>query len=225
MRKELREIMPWILFAAIAFLAIGFLILTMEEPKTNYRWRFSDIKPGTEVQLNNLLKYSILTINGAWLFVISLALGLALGIRQFWITFFTKTWAFEFHRSVNRRTILIAKLSAACIAFILALGTVWTFLFIYASRPEYFMVPPSLRNYLEGWIFITLGFLAYLATALTALTKARWYTTKIVPLGFAFLILLCTLLQPNPSWSIITLIIGIVILLSQVTYTFLNREF
>jgi hypothetical protein len=166
-----------------------------------------------------------LTINGIWLFLISIGLGLAIGVRQFWIAFFTKTWAFEFHRSVNKQTILIAKLSAGIIGFLLAMGTVWTLFYFYASRPDYFMVPPSLRNYLEGWIFITLGFLAYLAIALTALTRAHWYTTKMVPVAFAFLVLMCTLLDPTLTGALITLLIGTVILLSQVTYTFLNREF
>lgn len=225
MQKELREILPWILLAAISFLAIGLFIITMESRHPNYRWQFQNIKPGAEVRLNNIIMPSVLTINGVWLFTVSLALGLVLGIRQFWIAFFTKTWAFEFHRSVKRQTVLYAKLSAAIIAFLLALGAIWTFFYIYSSRPGVFIVRPSFRNFLEGWIFIALGFLAYLATALTALVRTRWYTTKIFGLAFASLIVFRTISQSNPGWALITLIIGAVILLSQVTYTFLNREF
>lgn len=225
MQKELREILPWILLAAISFLAIGLFIITMESRHPNYRWQFQNIKPGAEVRLNNIIMPSVLTINGVWLFTVSLALGLVLGIRQFWIAFFTKTWAFEFHRSVKRQTVLYAKLSAAIIAFLLALGAIWTFFYIYSSRPGVFIVRPSFRNFLEGWIFIALGFLAYLATALTALAGTRWYTTKIFGLAFASLIVFRTISQSNPGWALITLIIGAVILLSQVTYTFLNREF
>lgn len=225
MRKELREILPWVLLAAITFFVIGMFVITLEERNTYYRGRFSNMNPGTEADLHTFVESSILAVNGVWLFLISLALGIALGIRQFWIAFFTKTWAFEFHRSVNRQTILLAKLFAAIIAFLLALGTIWTFFCVYSSRPGFFMVPPSFRNFLEGWVFIALGFLAYLAATLSALTRVRWYTTKIFPLAFAFLLLLCTFTLSHLSWALVTLIIGIVILLSQVTYTFLNREF
>ena len=225
MQKELREILPWILLAAIAFLAIGLFIMTMERNHPNYSWRVQNIDPGAEVRLHDIITQSVLFLNGAWLFTVSLALGLVLGIRQFWIAFFTKTWAFEFHRSVKRQIVLYAKLSAAIIALLLALGAVWTFFYIYSSRPGLFIVRPSFRNFLEGWIFIALGFLAYLATALTALAGTRWYTTKIFGLAFAFLIVFRTILQSNLNWALITLIIGAVILLSQVTYTFLNREF
>ncbi len=225
MQKELREILPWILLAAISFLAIGLFLITMESHHPNYSWRFQNINPGAEVRLNDIIMPSVLTMNGVWLFTVSLSLGLVLGIRQFWIAFITKTWAFEFHRSVKRQTVLYAKLSAAIIAFLLALGAIWTFFYIYSSRPGVFMVRPSFRNFLEGWIFIALGFIAYLATALTALAGTRWYTTKIFGLAFAFLIVCRTISQSNPGWALITLIIGAVILLSQVTYTFLNREF
>ena len=129
MQKEIREILPWILLAAISFLAIGLLIITMGSRHQNYNWRFQNIEPGTEVRLHDIITQSVLMVNGAWLFTVSLALGLILGIRQFWITFFTKTWAFEFHRSVKRQTVLYAKLSAAIIAFLLALGTIWTFFY------------------------------------------------------------------------------------------------
>lgn len=225
MRKELREILPWILFAAIAFLAIGLFIITLEEHNPRYNWRYSSLVPGSNVDMHQLLITSVLSVNSIWLFLISIAFGLAIGIRQFWIAFFTKTWAFEFHRSVNRRTVLIAKLSAAIIAFLLAMGGTWTFFYIYSSRPDLFMVPPSMRNFLEGWIFIALGFLAYLATALTALSRAHWYTTKAFALPLAIIILSIVFSQWKLGQALIAIMIGIVILLSQVIYTFLNREF
>lgn len=225
MQKEFRELRPWILFAAIAFLAIGFFTITLEEHRPGYNWRYSGFRPGNNVDMYQLLATSVLGTNGVWLFLISIAFGLAIGIRQFWVPFFTKTWAFEFHRSVNRRTVLTTKLLAAIIAFLLALGAIWTFFYIYTSRPDFFMVPPSIRNFLAGWILIAVGFLAYLATALTALTRAHWYTTKAFGLPFAIIILSIVFSQWKLSQALITLIIGIVLLLSQIIYTFLNREF
>ena len=86
------------------------------------------------------------------------------------------------------------------------------------------MIPPAFRNFIEGWIFIALGFVTYLGTALVGLSKARWYTTKIFGLGFATLVFFM-IFHWKLSWVFATLIIGAVILLSQITYTFLNREF
>ena len=225
MKKEFREILPWMLFAAIAFLAIGFFNITLLGHNPGYNWQYSGFEPGLDVDMHQLLSSSVLGINSVWLFLISIAFGLAIGIRQFWVPFFKKTWAFEFHRSVNRRTVLIAKLLAGIIAFLLALGTIWTFFYIYSSRPDLFMVPTSIRNFLEGWILIALGFLIYLATALTALARAHWYTTKAFGLPFAIFILSVTFSQWKLSQALITIIIGIVLLLSQIIYTFLNREF
>jgi hypothetical protein len=180
---------------------------------------------GNEVDSYQLIRYSPLKFTGPWLLITSIGLGLVLAVRHFWIPLFTKTWAFLIHRSVSRQTILGAKLAAATVALVVSLGAVWIGLYRYAGRLELFTVPPPAGLFIEGWLFIVLGLVVYLGTALTAISNARWYTTKIFGLAFATVVVCMTFLQWRISWAFAVVIIGIVILLSQIIETFLNREF
>jgi hypothetical protein len=121
--------------------------------------------------------------------------------------------------------ILGAKLTAATVAFVVSLGAVWVGLYWYACRPELYEVPPPGRIFIEGWLFIMLGLVAYLGAALVNLIKARWYTTKIFGLAFATVVIFMIILQWRLSWAFAIVIIGVVVLLSQIINTFLNREF
>jgi hypothetical protein len=159
------------------------------------------------------------------LFCFSIGLGLVLGVRQFWIPHFTRTWPFLLHRSVSRKTILAAKLIAASIAFVISLGTVWVALYWYANRPEVFPIPQTPRVFIEGWIFIMLGFVTYLGTALSSLIPAKWYTTKIFGLAFATVIIVTTLSQWTLVGIFTVIAVSVAILLSQIFDTFLRREF
>jgi hypothetical protein len=126
---------------------------------------------------------------------------------------------------VSRQTILGAKLAAATVAFVVSLGFVWIGLYWFAGRSELFTVPPPVRIFIEGWLFIVLGLVVYLGTALTALSTARWYTTKIFGLAFATFFIFMIILQWRLGWAFAMAIISIFVLLSQIIDTFLNREF
>lgn len=225
LRKELRESLPWILLAAIVFLAVGGLCLRAEVYHRDHNWYYSRLSPGSAVEPYRLTRYSALQMTGSWLLVTSIGLGLALGVRHFWIPYFTRTWPFLLHRSVSRQTILGAKLAAAAVALVVSLGAIWIGLYWYACQPELFMVPPPVRVFIEGWLFIVLGLVAYLGTTLVSLSTARWYTTKIFGLGFATIAICMIILQWRLGWAFAVLIVGAAILLSQIIDTFLNREF
>ena len=225
LRKELRESLPWMLLTAIVFLAIGGFILRAQAYHGSPNWYYSSLSPGNVVDSYQIIRYSPLRMIGSWLLVTSFGLGLALGVRHFWIPLFTKTWSFLLHRSVSRQTILGAKLTAATVAFVVSLGFGWTVLYRLACRSELFMLPPPGRVFIEGWLFIVLGLVAYLGAALTALSTARWYTTKIFGLAFATVVICMIFSQWRLSWAFAIVIIGIVVLLSQIIDTFLNREF
>jgi len=225
LRKELRECLPWMLLATIAFFAIGGFFLRAEAYDRSYYWRYSRISPGTTVSHYDLTYYQTLNLTGPWLFFLSIGLGLVIGTRQFWIPHFTRTWPFLLHRSVSRKTILAAKLTAGTIAFVISLGTVWVALYWYACQPEVFIVPPTFRVFIEGWIFIMLGLVVYLGTALSGLSTANWYTTRIFGLVFATVIIVTTLSQCTLVGIFTVIAISVIILLSLIFDTFLRREF
>jgi len=225
LRKELRESLPWMILAAIILLAIGGFVLRAQAYHGPPSWYYSSLSPGFAVEHHQLTRFSPLQMTGSWLLITSIGLGLVLAVRHFWIPHFTRTWPFLLHRSVSRQMILGAKLAAATVAFVVSLGSVWIGLYWYASRPELFTVPPPGRIFIEGWLFIVLGLMAYLGAALVDLSMARWYTTKIFALAFATVVMFMIILQWRLSWAFAIMIIGVVVLLSQIIDTFLNREF
>lgn len=225
LRKELRECLPWMLLAALVFLAFGgFFLRALAYEHRDYRY-YPNFSAGTLVGSGQLTQHTPLLLTGSCLFCSSLGLGLILGVRHFWIPHFTRTWPFLLHRSVSRKTILAAKLTAALIACVISLGTVWVALYWYANRPEVFAIPPTFRVFIGGWIFIMLGLVAYLGTALSGLSTANWYTTKIFGLAFATVIIVTTLSQWTLVGIFTVIAVSIAILLSQIFDTFLRREF
>jgi hypothetical protein len=225
LKKELCECLPWMLLAAIAFLALGVLFLRTQ---INYRtpsWYYNDLSPGTIVRPYLFTYYSILGVTGPLLLLSSIGLGLVLGIRHFWIPNFTRTWQFLLHRSVSRSTILAAKLTATMIAFIISLGPVWIGIYRYACRPEAFPIPQTPKIFIEGWIFIMLGLVTYLGTALSGLSRAKWYTTKIFGLIFAAIVIFSTFPQCSLVLIFTMIAVSAAILLSRIFDTFLKREF
>jgi hypothetical protein len=225
--KEFHECLPWMLLAAILFFAFGGFSLRIQgyDTNPNFEWNRSYTSPGEVIEVPRLVFPSPLKMVGPWLFCSSIGLGLILGIRQFWIPHLTRTWLFLLHRSVDRSTILIAKLVAALTLLVVAIGPVWIGLYWHTCRPELFIIPPTARTFIEGWIFIILGFVAYLGTALSGLSEAHWYTTKIVGFSFATIIIFTTTMLSSLGWAFIVIAFGIVLLLSQVFDTFLRREF
>ena len=224
LRKELRECLPWMLLAAIVLLVFGGFFLRAETYYESDR-HYSRLSAGTVVDHYQLTFYPTLNLTGPWLFCLSIGLGLVLGIRQFWIPHFTRTWPFLLHRSVSRKSILAAKLSAGTIAFVISLGPVWIGLYWYACRPEVFPIPQTVRVFIEGWIFIMLGLVAYLGTALSGLSTANWYTTKIFGLVFAAFVILTTFSQCSLVWVFTVIAVSAAILFSRIFDTFLRREY
>jgi hypothetical protein len=225
LKKELRESLPWMLLAAIAFFAMGGFFLWSEAYNASHYWRYSRLSPATILSYYDLSYHPEMMEMGNCLLLVSIGLGLVLGVRHFWIPHFTRTWPFLLHRSTNRQTILAAKLSAAAIAFVISLGSVWIVFYQYACREGAFAIPPTPRTFIEGWIFIMLGIVVYLATALSGLSRARWYTTKIFGLAFATIVIIWMFGQ----WRLISAFVMIVacaaILLLQIYDTFGEREF
>jgi hypothetical protein len=236
LRKELRECLPWMLLAAIFLIVFGGIALWEQTQMDTINARYPVYSPGSEVQrfqithdpdisVYSLAKHYPISGAGQFLLVASLGLGLVLGGRQFQMEQTTKIWSFLIHRSVSRQTVLWSKLIAAAIVFTISLGTIWSIFYWYSQRPGLFAVPSTCRIFVEGWIFVILGFMVYLSTALAGISSARWYTTRLFGVVFAGLIVAVVLGQWSLLWAFIFIMFGIAILLSQIVDTFLNREF
>ncbi|RKY07926.1 MAG: hypothetical protein DRP65_09815 [Planctomycetota bacterium] len=225
LKKELCETLPWIVLAAFLLVFCGAIFIG---EYTRQRRGFTEpatISPRSFVRMDTFREEMPLRDIGALLLYTSCCLGLVLAVRQFLVPSFLKTWAFTIHRSVSRTTILLGKFAAAIIALILSCGIIWTLFCWYASKPGLFQMPLRQRTFAEGWIFISLGLVVYLGTVLSALSTARWYITRMFGLVFASCIYMLLLLQTGLALCLATIIVSLVILVSQIIHTFLNREF
>jgi hypothetical protein len=219
-KKELRECLPWILLAAIALILIAGIIL-QNLALRQATWTTEMIESKLSINYSR----PPLQDSAVILFLVSIALGLILGFQQYWLPGFRGIWPFILHRSVSKQILLTSKITAGAIAFILSCGITWTLLYFYSCLPGLFLTPPAFRFYLEGCLLILIGFAVYLAMALSGLSSARWYTTKVLPLLFAAVILVAVLGQWNLLFIFITLVVGILIILVQLFDTFLKKEF
>jgi hypothetical protein len=223
LKKELRECLPWAVAAAALLLIFGSLKL-WHNPEYQLRYWYSTFSRYSEVYNYSLIKYPMGDV-GSLVFISAVGLGLALGVRQFWVDDFTGTWGFTLHRSSHRTMILVAKICAAFISVIVAVGLVWCYLFWRANSPDCMLVPPSKRHFIEGWLTAGIGFMFYLGAGLVGLSKAKWYTTKLIGLGFVLWMFITINEQWKLWWGFGTLAIGAVILLCLMWETFLKRQF
>jgi ABC-type transport system involved in multi-copper enzyme maturation permease subunit len=223
-KKELRESLPFILAAGLLMLTLGSLFLKVITG-LRYRNYYSCYDSMTSIVSYGIQTTSALSEVGPWLLVLSIALGLAIGIRQFWVAFYSRTWGFEICRPITRASILASKIIAAIIGFVLSVGLVWSLLFWYISQPGIWYAPPVVRIYIEGWIFIALGFVVYLSVALAGLSSANWFTTKLFSLVFALYILIACTCDWRLPLIFLFIAVSILILLSQITENFLKRQF
>jgi hypothetical protein len=167
---------------------------------------------------------SPLAMVGPLLIFISIVCGISMG-TPFWMLGFRKTWYFLLHRSASRVMILISMITAAVITLVVFTGGCWTLLFLYASVPGHSILPPTPRVYLEGWLFISLGLVFFFGTALTGISTARLYTTRLFGIILAVITFIVIFMSLDIIWAFIVVALSILILASQVFYVFINRDF
>ena len=104
-------------------------------------------------------------------------------------------------------------------------GVLWTVLFLLASRPGVLPFPPRGAILAEGWVFVLLGAVTYLGTALSALGKTRWYTTRMVPLAFAALVVFMVFAVYSYAAVATILVVGLAVLLVRLFHRFAVNDF
>lgn len=226
-KKELYECLPWFLVAVIFLLFIGSISLySASVYRREMSYPYISIDPDMPIlAVYQLTRTGTLSAVTHILFMTVIGLGLCLGIRQFWYPYFTKVWGFELHRSVNRSAILFSKVIAAFLAFVFSAGLLWYFFYLYARNGKVFMVSPPLRHLIEGWIITAVGFIVYLGTVKSGLSRARWYTTKMFGLGFSIFIIVVVFSQYQIGWAIAAIIAGVFIFMIDILETFQSKEF
>ena len=226
MKKELRMILPWAILAAAVFTLIGTVVMCVifkqeRDVFSGYNWNWKD-------ESLNISWWQMRFRNpfgplGAWLFFISIGLGLILAVRQFWMPNFSKTKSFELHRPINRGWILSAKLLSAMLVMTISVGGVWVaFYRIGHHRFPNILITEML---IQGWIFIAIGYVVYLCLAVCGTDRSKWYATKKVPIVLAILIFITTFTQVQIYIALGIIGCAMAVLMVQLASLFLNRDY
>jgi len=222
-KKEFRESLPWVLLASFLYLMISVLLIKMVSTSGGpYYHRYT---PGEEINQWSLIVRCPISPAAGWLTVLVLALGVIIGVRQFWIPTFSREWGFLLHRSVSRSSVLFAKLIVAAVSVFGCFGLVWTAVYLYSKSPGLFISPPGLRIYFEGLIWVALGYVVYLGTAVSGVSMAKYYTTKLFGLAFAFFVFFVIPNQSSVLSAFLIISIAVVIILLHLVHAFTIREF
>jgi hypothetical protein len=220
LKKELRDSLPWILLSLVLLLAIGWFAISTQIPGQG-SWFQAKLQSDKMIEI-----FQLDIMHGATSVIlnISLGLGLVLGIVQFWIPGFSRTWQYLIHRSVRKSTIITAKLTSVIIIMSL-LSLEWVLLAGYTHISKEIIIPADAGMVYLGIFYGYFGLLVYLGTAICAITKAHWYTTKMLGLAFALFMILIIIYLANFIQAFIAFIIVFIILALQVYQTFSQREF
>jgi hypothetical protein len=107
----------------------------------------------------------------------------------------------------------------------LCLSLAWLLLAGITGISERIIIPPDSGIVGLGIFYAYLGFIVYMGTALCAITKARWYTTRMFGLFFVFIMFLAILPQTSFVHAFFITVIFFVVLIVQIYEIFLQREF
>ena len=222
LKKELRICLPWLLLCILVFGLFGTLTIRggMLNQKHYLEQGYQDGHPYYNYVLNTPI-YEI----GPLILMIAMALGVLLAIVQFFLPELFRTWAFTIHRSINPHLIVWSKFAAAGITFLISLGLLWTLFYSYAAVPGRFYLPIFFKTYLEGWIYILAGLIAYWGTALAAISTAHIYTTRLLGLAVATGAIFLMVLQTSITGAVISAAVGAAVLIVQIFHTFMSREY
>lgn len=224
LKKELRQCLPWTIFASTVTIIAGLIILYLSSQMWFYNTHWYSLSRYRYLDWSLFLQKNYLLELSNFVMAVCIILAFVLAIIQFWIPGITGTWSFTIHHPVKKTSILWSKCIIAVSCILISQGTIWVILFLY-SKSGIFPLPPRTRVLAEGFAIIITCIYVYWAAALAGINPAKWYTTKIFPLLQAVLfIVILAAFTSFLYWSVAYIVLSMVMLI-QLRSTFLTREF
>jgi ribosomal protein L37E len=118
------------------------------------------------------------------LFIAPLA-GLLMGIVQMLFETKPDNWGFVVHRPVSREQIFIAKCAAGLLLLYVSLIVPCMLAWVWAARPGNLAIPFQGRMVLPMLADVLNGGCYYFVGMLVTLRRARWFGSRLLPLGIA----------------------------------------
>jgi hypothetical protein len=183
--KELREIG---LMGALCSLCM--LVVVLGQMSLEFDWSRLTVVSllRTQPQFAHPVPFVDDSLDG-WVVLCGGGLALVLGGWQTLGETFRKTWSFLWHRPMKRPLIVATKLATGLAVLAVSLGVPLLILAVWAAAPGTHPSP------FEWWMTEHIGRLAfaltpiYLAAFLCGMRDARWYGSRLLPLGAAAIVL------------------------------------
>ncbi len=223
LKKDIKDAIPWILVSIISLYILCLFSVRMRLYSMNQEG-YGGFKNGEIVNQNYILREDVLQGSTVLMFFITILLGLALGFIHFWKPGIRKTWQFIIHRSTTRTAILLSKISVAAI-MVICMSLAWLLFVKIVSNFKSVIIPPEAGIVRLGVFYAFLSFIAYISIALCALTKARWYTTKLFSIIFGLVMYAIIISQAYFYRAVFIFVLAFVVLIIQLYQVFLQREF
>jgi ABC-type transport system involved in multi-copper enzyme maturation permease subunit len=170
-RKDLRQ---YGLVAVLALLVVGGFLVDIVNLIPYYRGRLYDY---TAFPLNHDTAM-LLTA------VIFPLIAAAIGFAQFFFETKPDLWAFFVHRPVSRATLFYGKVAAGLIMFLAVTVIPYTLAVLWQADPAHIPAPFDWSLALPGYLDILHSLAFYFAAVVVARRQARWFGSRIFPLGF-----------------------------------------
>jgi hypothetical protein len=123
-------------------------------------------------------------------------------------------WAFLLHRPMTRTEIFLGKTLAGFVLYAAVVGLPLACFIIWALWPGHVAAPFELRMLRPLAVCILAGVPCYFAGMVVGVRQARWYGSRTLGLGLAFLV--CVLMPLTPAWwqGLLALLAGAAILIA-----------
>jgi len=165
--KELRENWPRALFGLLGLTA-G---MTLMFGSIDGAWRGEAPLAAPPTQMITIVGFAI----------VGLVLGLLQVIPELW----RKQWAFLIQRPVTRTTVFWGKVGAGLSLYALATGLPLLVAALWAATPGNVAAPFSIEMLGPGVVDLLAGVSYYFAGLTIGMREARWYGSRVLPLGLA----------------------------------------
>ena len=133
--------------------------------------------------------------------------GLLLGIVQMLFETKPDNWSFVVHRPVSRRQIFIAKCAAGLLLLYVSLLLPCIVAWVWAARPRNLALPFQSRMILPMLADVLNGGCYYFVGMLVTLRRARWFGSRLLPLGMALASSFAITMLVEQFWQVLLIIL------------------
>lgn len=145
--------------------------------------------------------------------LICAAVGIGCGLWQVLPETRPGSWAFLRHRPVSATRLFLGKLGAALLIYLLVVGVPLAGVIWWAATPGNFFGPWLWQMAVPSGVDLLCGTVYVLAGMLISLREARWFGSRLLPVGLAVACSVVTVAAPGPGMALVGIAVGWLLLL------------